>query len=946
MSIESSQSSVTYVGTGTGTVFPIPMRVDAKADLAVTHQDAAGEITRLEEGRDYRVETVATDYSEPEPREIVLTTPLPKDWHLTIRRVVPLTQEHTLGNQGAVFPKTMERSLDKLTMIAQQIDRDNQETRQRVTLAEEDLDTLLDRTAALDSRVATTEGDIAVLKGEAAELKTGVGGLTGTVDSLGRRVSTLSDSLSGFDTRVNGLAGTVGGVDKTVADLSGTVRSVDGKVASLDESVQSLTTNLAGLDERVQDLEGREWDDGGLGAEMATRVGAVETRIDDIAGRTGNLESASESLRVRTADMEGRTADLESLAGTAKTATDDLAARTAALETTADSLVTLTDELGTDATGLKLASESHDSKIARLEERTQEVETRTSTLTLKVLELESGGGGGGDPDDPGISSGVIQEIDTRFGVVEGNITSLRSDLDDLDGRYQASVTALTNGKANVGAVTDLTNRVVTLETTDSGLADRFAAKAEAGVVTALASRVGDVEADVTAQDTRIGTAETDVAALATRIGQAESDASAVATRVGQMETKAGANASAVETLTTTAATLATRLEDAETAAATLSNRVNGKADATVVTAIDSRLGTVETLTGTLNTRTQSLVERTGTLEGRADSLTTSLAAKAAASDLTALTGRVGSLESATGGLSTALQGKADSAAVAALDDRVAELEAGGGGSSGGSTGGGDAGGRLVATKDMKFYLHPSGNDANSGISVTKLIKTITRLQELLHSYDFNGYAVTVTFASGIFGDTLLLYPGNTLNAKSVTIMNTSTALPTIGGGMETGILVNNVIAPGGVILVGMIFDNNTTGLHVINSRVTATGILDFRAVSGQCILVDRGDVTLTGSPTLNDATKSGKTYIKATNKSVVVDSTTTTLTGTPAVAKFYEAVNGSFIDASGFTYTGSGTIGTQFTVGPGSTIWTNGRRSTHFPASSSSVSTNGGGVLY
>ncbi|MCC8116820.1 MAG: hypothetical protein LIP18_06665, partial [Planctomycetes bacterium] len=181
MSIESSQSSVTYVGTGTGTVFPIPMRVDAKADLAVTHQDAAGEITRLEEGRDYRVETVATDYSEPEPREIVLTTPLPKDWHLTIRRVVPLTQEHTLGNQGAVFPKTMERSLDKLTMIAQQIDRDNQETRQRVTLAEEDLDTLLDRTAALDSRVAPTDGDIAVRKGEAAELKTGVGGLTGTV---------------------------------------------------------------------------------------------------------------------------------------------------------------------------------------------------------------------------------------------------------------------------------------------------------------------------------------------------------------------------------------------------------------------------------------------------------------------------------------------------------------------------------------------------------------------------------------------------------------------------------------------------------------------------------------------------------------------------------------------------------------------------------------------
>ncbi len=933
MSIESSQSSVTYVGTGTGTVFPIPMRVDAKADLVVTQQDEAGEISRLEEGRDYRVETVVSDYSEPEPREIVLNAPLQKDWHLTIRRVVPLTQEHTLGNQGAIFPKTMERSLDKLTMIAQQLDRDNQETRQRVTLTEEDLDSLLDRASLLDTRLAKTEGDITGLKGDTALLTSGARGLAGTVDNLGTNVATLSGSLSGVVTRVDGLAGTVGSLDRTVTDLSGTVRDVAGDAAALGESVETLTTHVNGFDGRITELEGREWDDGGLGDELATRIGTVEEQVDAVAGRTGDLENASESLLSRTDGLEGRTTALEELTGTLHGTSGDLGTRTASLETATGDLAAVTETLAGDTNALKLASESHDRKIQRLEERTQEVETKTSTLTLKVLELESGGGGGGTPEDPGIGSGVIQEIDTRFGVVEGNITRLRTDLDDLDGRHQASVTALTNGKATVGAVTELASRVGTLETSEATLADRFAVKAEASAVIALTTRVGEVADDVAALGTQTETIETGVVALAFR--------------VCQVETASGANASEVESLRTITGSLTTRLENAESAASTLSGRVDKKADATVVTTLDGRVGNVEILAGTLDTRTQSLTEKTGTLESRADTLTTSLSAKAAASDLTALTGRVGSLETTAGGLSESLQNKADSAVVAAIEERVGELEAGGGTSGGGSTGGGDGGSaRLVATKDMKFYLHASGNDANSGISSSKAIKTITRLQELLHSYDFNGYAVTVTFYTGVYGETLLLYPGNTMNAKSVTIMNTTSALPTIGGGMEKGIVVNNVIAPGGVILTNMIFDNNTVGLHVIGSKVTATGTLDFRAVSGQCILAERSDVTLTGTPTLSDATQSGKTYIRATSKSVVVDSSATKLTGTPAVAKFYEAVNGSFIDASGFSYTGSGTIGTQFTVGPGSNIWTNGRRSTHFPASSSSVSTNGGGVLY
>ncbi|MCC8165915.1 MAG: hypothetical protein LIQ31_07150 [Planctomycetes bacterium] len=934
MSIESSQSSVTYVGTGTGTVFPIPMRVDSKADLAVTLLDPAGEISRLEEGRDYRVESVVTDYSEPEPKEIVLTTPLRADWHLTIRRVVPLTQEHTLGNQGAIFPKTMERSLDKLTMIAQQLDRDNQETRQRVTLAEEDLDSLLDRTAGLDSRLDMTEGDVAGLKGDATALKSSVGGLTGTVDSLGSSVSSLAGSVTTVSTRMDGLAGTVGGLDRTVADLSGTVQRVAGEAQSAGDAVGLVTTRVDGIDGRVRDLEEREWDDGGLGEEMTARLGTVETRVGDLDSRAGALETTAESVLARAEDLEERATRLETATGSLQGASDSLESRTTALLTTTGDHASSIETLETGTAALKTASESHDRKILRLEERTQEVETKTSSLTLRVLELESGGGGT-DPDDPGsgVGSAVIQEIDTRLGAVEGALTGIRTDLEDVDGRHQASITTLTNNKANVGAVTDLTNRVVVLETAESSLADRFAAKADAGTVTALTTRVGDVADDVDAIGTRVGTVESDATALAGRVGAVETTAGSAATAVGNLQSATG--------------TLTSRIENAESAAVTLSGRVDKKADASVVTSLTGRVGNVEILAGSLDTRTQSLVERTGTLESRADTLTTSLSAKAATSTVTALTGRVGNLETTTGTLSTTLRNKADSATVVAIEERVTELEASSGGGGGGSTGGGDDGSsRILATKDMKFFLHASGNDANSGLTATKVIKTITRLQELLHSYDFNGYAVTVTFATGVYPQTLVLHPNNTLNAKSVTIMNTTSSLPTIGSGMEKGIVVNNVIAPGGVILVSMIFDNNTIGLHVLNSRVTATGILDFRKVSGQCILVERGDVSLTGTPTLSDATLNGKTYIRATGKSVVVDSSATKLTGTPAVAKFYEAVNGSFIDASGFSYTGSGTIGTQFTVGPGSNIWTNGRRSTHFPASSSSVSTNGGGVLY
>jgi hypothetical protein len=100
-------------------VFPYTFALLDKSHIKVYLTDLDGNTTALESG--YSVDTKNCNVIYPYP----FGKPLPAGWKMTIMRVVPVTQEMDLINQGALPNETLEKAYDKLTMIAQQLNEES-----------------------------------------------------------------------------------------------------------------------------------------------------------------------------------------------------------------------------------------------------------------------------------------------------------------------------------------------------------------------------------------------------------------------------------------------------------------------------------------------------------------------------------------------------------------------------------------------------------------------------------------------------------------------------------------------------------------------------------------------------------------------------------------------------------------------------------------------------
>lgn len=124
MTVETQVNQVTANGTGSATVFSFsPVVITESSDLEVTKVNVDGSETLLSEGSTSTTYSVSVA-SYPGTGSITYPasggTPLTNGQSLKMRRKLPLLQEVSLSNQGGYHPKTQERALDRLTMIAQQ----------------------------------------------------------------------------------------------------------------------------------------------------------------------------------------------------------------------------------------------------------------------------------------------------------------------------------------------------------------------------------------------------------------------------------------------------------------------------------------------------------------------------------------------------------------------------------------------------------------------------------------------------------------------------------------------------------------------------------------------------------------------------------------------------------------------------------------------------------
>jgi hypothetical protein len=225
MTVASSTNRVDYTGNGATTIFPFTFRIFEASDIVVVTADDDGIETTLELNVDYTV----TGVGSYNGGTVVIGTAPINGQALTIQRVLPLTQETDLRNQGQFFAETHEDVFDRMAMVHQQLQEQ------------------IDRAAKLP--VTRTED----------------------ADSLVADIVLLADNQD----NINIVAGGIGAVN-TVADDIDDVSTVAGDIANIN-AVAGNETNINAV--------------AANGANIAA-VAGNQTNINIVANNTENINAA------------------------------------------------------------------------------------------------------------------------------------------------------------------------------------------------------------------------------------------------------------------------------------------------------------------------------------------------------------------------------------------------------------------------------------------------------------------------------------------------------------------------------------------------------------------------------------------------------------------------------------------------------------------------------
>lgn len=117
MTVSSTTARVAYSGNGTTTVFSVPFYFLANSQLAVSVYSAAGVETVQVLNTNYTVSGAGTISGGA----VTMTVAPATGTSLIISRAVPLTQATDLLPNDRLPAESIEQSLDKLTMLTQQL---------------------------------------------------------------------------------------------------------------------------------------------------------------------------------------------------------------------------------------------------------------------------------------------------------------------------------------------------------------------------------------------------------------------------------------------------------------------------------------------------------------------------------------------------------------------------------------------------------------------------------------------------------------------------------------------------------------------------------------------------------------------------------------------------------------------------------------------------------
>lgn len=290
MTVASSSNRVDYTGNGVTTVFSFSFRIFEAADLVVTRATPAGVETTLVLNTDYTV-TGAGSYSGG---SITLSAALTNGHALTIQRVLDITQETDLRNQGQFFAETHEDVFDRVTMIAQQLQEQiDRSAKLPVTNTEDaealvdDLIRLADSADNIDTLVANLSDITTVaddLNEPVSEINT-VAGSIANVNTVGTNISNVN-TVAGVSANVT----TVAGISSAVSNVS-SISSAVSNVSSISSAVSGVNSNSSNIN-TVAGISGNVTTVAGVSANVTT-VAGISSNVTTVAGISSDVTSVA-----------------------------------------------------------------------------------------------------------------------------------------------------------------------------------------------------------------------------------------------------------------------------------------------------------------------------------------------------------------------------------------------------------------------------------------------------------------------------------------------------------------------------------------------------------------------------------------------------------------------------------------------------------------------------
>ena len=239
MTISTTISRISHNGNGVTTAFSFPYRFLQNADLVVIRVNADATETTLVLNTDYTLAGADADAGGT----VTCTVAPASGTRLVIFRSVEVTQEVDYITGDSFPAETHERALDRLTMVAQQLQDAVDRSAKLSETSTADADTLvanINSLAAIEddvSAVAAIDGDVT----DVAAIDSNVT----TVAGIAANVTTVAGVAANVTT-VAGIAAnvtTVAGIDSDVSTVAGIAADVTA-VAAIEADVTTVASNI------------------------------------------------------------------------------------------------------------------------------------------------------------------------------------------------------------------------------------------------------------------------------------------------------------------------------------------------------------------------------------------------------------------------------------------------------------------------------------------------------------------------------------------------------------------------------------------------------------------------------------------------------------------------------------------------------------------------------